>query len=144
MSRVGVPDGSDLWLDPSPTLPLCFQTKTTGSGIWFERTKVWSEVTSIWGWSGQRSLTSGDGLIRSHFWIIMAWSEVISVWVSVIRGGFKRSLVWSEKILSAIGSDLRPFRTHFFLANRQQKNNILIRDTSRVWWLWSETKWSSW
>ena len=41
---------------------------------------VWSEVTSVWWWSDQRSLRCGDGLIRGHFGLGMVWSEVTSVW----------------------------------------------------------------
>ena len=65
---------------PSPTHTVCSQTKITGSGIWFQRTIVWSGVTSVWGWYDQRSLWSGDGLIRGHFGLGMVWSEVTSVW----------------------------------------------------------------
>ena len=111
---------------PSPTHTVCSQTKITGSEIWFGRTVVWSEVTSVWGWYDQRSFRDWNGLIRS---------------------GFKRTLVWSEKIWSATGSDQIPFRAAFFSfdflfflprdvgsAKRQQtKSSILITDT-RVWW----------
>ena len=98
---------------PSPTHTVCSQTKITGSGIWFECTIVWSEITSVWGWHDQRSLRSGDGMIRGHFGLGMVWSEVISVWGwyaqrslqdgnGLIREGFKRTLVWSETIASGI------------------------------------------
>ena len=92
---------------PSPTHTLCSQTKITGSGIWFERTIVWSEVTSVWGWCDQRLLRSGDGMIRGHFGLGMVWSEVTSFWVwydqrslrsgdGKIRGHFRMVMVWSE------------------------------------------------
>ena len=98
---------------PSPTHTVCSQTKTTGSGIWFQRTIVWSEVTSVWGWYDQRSVRSGDGMIRGHFGLGMVWSEVTLVWGwydqkslqdgnGLIRGGFRRTLVWSETVSSGI------------------------------------------
>ena len=65
---------------PSPTHTVCSRTKIIGSGIWFERTIVWSDVSSIGGWYDQRSLRSGDGMIRGHFGLGMAWSEVTSGW----------------------------------------------------------------
>ena len=104
---------------PSPTHTVCSQTKITVSGIWFERAIVWSE--------------SEDGMIKGHSRVVMVWSEVISVWVGLIKNGFKRTLAWLEKILRAIGSDQRPFRKDYFSfnllsfyqdvgsANRQQK-----------------------
>ena len=87
------------------------QTKITGSGIWFERKIVWSEVTSVWERYDQRSLRSRDGLIRGHFSLGLVWSEVTSVWEwydqrslqnrnGLIRGGLKCTLVWSETISS--------------------------------------------
>ena len=42
----------------------------------------------------------------------MVWSQVISDWFGLIRGGFKRTLFWSGKILSAIGSDQTPYQAH--------------------------------
>ena len=93
----------------SPTHTVCYQTKITGSVIWFQRTIVWSEVTSVWGWYDQRSLRSEDGMIRGQFGLGMVWSEFTLVcgWYDqkslqdrngLIRGGFKRTLVWSETI----------------------------------------------
>ena len=70
-TQIEVPDRSDLRSDPSATHTVCFQTKITGSEIWFERTIVWSEVFSIWGRSDQSSLLSGT-----------VWLETISVWTS--------------------------------------------------------------
>ena len=97
---------------PSPTHTVCSQTKTTGSGIWFQRTIVWSEVTSVWGWYDQRSLRSGDGMIRGHFGLGMVWSEVTLVWGwddqrslwsgdGMIRIHFRMGMVWSEADSSA-------------------------------------------
>ena len=110
---------------PCSTHTVCSQTKITGSGFWFERTIVWSEVTSVWGWYDQRSLQDGNGLIR---------------------GGFKRTLVWSATISSWIVF----FLFFIFLTERSwlcqeaTKSSILITDTSKVWCFWSEPKGSSW
>ena len=63
---------------PNPTLTVCSQTKITAFGIWFERTIVWSEVTSVWQLYDQRSLPSGHGMIIGHFRMGMVWSEADS------------------------------------------------------------------
>ena len=92
---------------PNPTHTVFSQTKITGSGIWFELKIVWSEVASVWGWCDQRSLRSGDGMIRGHFGLGMVWSEVTFVWGwydqrslrsgdGMIRGHFGLGMVWSE------------------------------------------------
>ena len=119
----------------SPTHTVCSQTKFKGSGIWLERTILRSEITSIWGWYDQWSLPDGNGLIR---------------------GGFKRTIVWSEKILSPIGSDQSPFRAEVFSFEfllfyremlalpRGNKKQNFDTDISGVWWLWSERMGSSW
>ena len=73
ISQVEVSDGSDFWSDPSQTHTVRFQTKITGSEIWFECTIVYSEVISAWGWSEQRSLSGGNGLIRGDF--CLGWSN---------------------------------------------------------------------
>ena len=64
----------------------------------FERTIVCPEVTSVWGWSDQRSLPDGNGLIRSQF--RMRWSDQrwIQAHISVIKEDFERNWVWSETI----------------------------------------------
>ena len=89
-SQVEVPDGSDLWSDPSSTFP-------------DQNYRVWDLVRAQ------------NIMIRGHFWMITIWSEVISVWVGLIKGRFKRTSVWSEKILSAIGSDQRTFRALWWI-----------------------------
>ena len=124
-TQVEVPDGSDLWSDPSPTHMVSFQTKITGSGIWFERTLVWSEVTSIWGWCDQRSLPDGYSLIRGQG---MAWSEadssalrahaVFHVDFSLTSGYF--GLECSDQMLllsGTIWSEVT-FRRHLILGKR--------------------------
>ena len=52
---------------PSSTHTVCSQNKIAGSGIWFERTIVWSKVISVW-----------VGLIRRGFKRTLVWSETIS------------------------------------------------------------------
>ena len=107
---------------PSPTHTVCSQTKITGSGICFQCTIVWSEVTSVWGWYDQRSLRSGDGMIRGHFGLGMVWSEVTSVWGwfdqrslrsgdGMIRGHFGLGMVWSEVTLVWGWYDQRSLRS---------------------------------
>ena len=85
--------------------------------------------------------------------LIFVWSEVTFVWVCLFRGRFKGTLVRSEKISSAIGSDQRPshapFLIRFFvffftercwLCREATKGKTLLRGSYSVWWLWSEPK----
>ena len=46
-----------------------------------------------------------NSMIKGHFDLGIFWSELISGWDGLIRGRFKRTLVRSENISSAIGSD---------------------------------------
>ena len=135
---------------PSPKHTVCSQTKITGSGIWFQRTVVWSEVTSVWGWYDQRSLRSGDGMIRGHFGLGMVWSEVTSVWGwydqrslrsgdGMIRGHFGLGMVWPEVTLVWGWYDQRTLRSgdgmirgHFGLGM------VWSEVTSR--WEWSDQR----
>ena len=97
-SQAEVPDGSDLRSRPNSRHKVCLQTKITRSGIWFERTIVWSKVTLIWGWSHQRSVPDGYGLIRGHFLLEGFDRWRIQAHVSLIREDFERNWVWSETI----------------------------------------------
>ena len=87
-AQVEVPSGSDLWSNAHGEFP-------------DKNYKFWDLVPVH------------NSMIRGHFGLRMVWSEVTSGWFILIRGGFKGTLVWSEKILSAIGSDQRPFRVNF-------------------------------
>ena len=81
----------------SPTRTVCSQTKITGSGIYFERSKVWSEVISVWEWYDQRSISGGNGLIRGHFrlgWSDQRWIQAHTSLISV----FERNWVWLDLI----------------------------------------------
>ena len=53
-------------------------------------------------------------MIRGHFGLGRYDHRALQDGNGLIRGGFKRTLGWSEKILSAIGSDQRPFRAEIF------------------------------
>ena len=81
------PDRSDPWSDEfwPHTCSRC--ARITWSGKGFERTFVW---TMVWNLPDQRPLCSGT-----------VWSEVTLVWDGLIRGSFKRTLVWSEADSSA-------------------------------------------
>ena len=140
---------------PSPTHTVCVQNKITGSGIRLKRTIEWSEVTSVWGCCDQRSLLSGDGMIRGHFGLGMVWSEVTSVWGlhdqrslrsgdGMIRGHFGLGMVWSEVTLGLEWSDRRRipahsslFRDHF---EREFFCEFLFYFTERCWLCQAATK----
>ena len=140
-----------------PTHTVCSQTKITGSGTWIERTIVWSEAaTLLGGWYDQRSLRSGDSMIRGHFGLEVVWSGVTSVWGwydqrslqdgnGLIRSEIKLTLVWSETISNGfLYWFLVLFYQTMLALPRGNKSSILITNTSRVWCLWSEPKGSSW
>ena len=92
-------------------------------------------------WSDPRSTHMVNFLTKiagSGIWFdcTITWSEVINVWVGLIRGGFKRTFVSSDKSLSSIGSDRTPFWAQFI--------SIFCTLTKR-YWLWQEaTKTALW
>ena len=101
---------------------------------------VWSEVTSAWGWYGQRSLRPGDAMIRGDFGLGMIWPEVTSGWEWSDQGRIQ-----SHKYLIRDHFELKSFLIIFFtercwLCQEATKSSILITDTSRVCCFWSETK----
>ena len=135
----------------------CDQTKSNTHGVFTDQNyRVWDLVRAH------------KSMIIGHFGLGMVWSEVTSVWRwydqrwlqdenGLIRCGVKRALVWSEKILSAIVSDQRPFQKEIFSfdflfclprnvgsAKGATKSSALITDIYRVWWFWSVPKASSW
>ena len=71
-NQVGVPSGSDLWSDkvlhtrcaPGPNYGVWDLIRAPNNMIMYD----------------QRSLRSGDGMIRGHFGLGMVWSEVSSFW----------------------------------------------------------------
>ena len=118
---------------PSEIDPWSYQVQRTQcvsrqklQGLWFGSSEQQYD---------QRSLRSGDGMIRGHLKLVIIWSEDTSRWewsdkrqtkahISLIREGFEPKWVWSETILS--GNFFFQFFV-FFLprdvgsAKRQQK-----------------------
>ena len=96
------PDRIELWSDhlraQAHTCSRC--ARITWSGKGFVRIFVW---IMVWNLPDQRPLWSGA-----------VWSEVTLVWDALIRGSFKRTLVWSEADSSAHWSGQRPSRAKFF------------------------------
>ena len=108
-SQVEVPFGSDFWSDAIPTHMVCFsRTKLQGSGAHnsmvrghFPMVVVWSEVICVWDslirgalsnalkydQYDQRSLRSGDDLIRGHFEI----TPLKLGYIHWLRGCFRQS-----------------------------------------------------
>ena len=87
VSRSKWPDRIELWSDHLRA-HTCFRCiRFTWSGKGFERTFVW---TMVWNLPDQRPL-----------WSRTVWSEVTLVWDGLIRGRFKRTLVWPEADSSA-------------------------------------------
>ena len=83
------PDRIELWSDllRAQALTCSRCARITWSGKCFERIFVW---TMVWNLPDQRPLWSGT-----------VWSEVTLLWNGLIRGSFKRTLVWSEADSSA-------------------------------------------
>ena len=78
------PDRIELWSDHLRAHTCSQCARITWSGKSFERTFVWSMV---WNLPDQRPLWSGT-----------VWSEVTLVWDGLIRGSFKRTLVYQRPI----------------------------------------------
>ena len=107
--------------------------------------RVFSEVRAhyglimVWRWSDQRSIWSKKSdhrRFRAHFCLIRGQFRAQ---LDLIINVFKRNWVWSGTISSAL------FFSIFLLkdvgsAKRQPKSSFLIRDSSKVRWLWSEKK----
>ena len=88
----------------------------------------------------QRWFPSRNGAIRDRsLWVGQRRIEALN---SLIRGYFERNWVWSETIASAFFF-LLIFCKFLFSCTGSAKmrpKNILIRELSRVWWLWPETR----
>ena len=114
-SQVEVPSGSDLWSDQVQLARCVPRPKLQGLGF-----------GSSAQWYDQRSLRSGDGMIRGHFVLGMVWSEVTSVWEwydrrslrsgdGMIRGHFGLGMVWSEVTSGWEWSEQRRSQAHISL-----------------------------
>ena len=118
----------ELWSDPIDRTSLCSKTEITGSGKRFERTIVW---TMVWFRSDQRSIRSGrsdHSLYSLDHGLGLVWSEVNSVWKAWFRVHYFFNF-FCFFLLRDVGS-----------VKRQQKSSVPIRDSSKVRWLWSETR----
>ena len=78
--------------------------------------------------------------MRIHF--RMGWSDQkqIQAHISLSRENFERNWVWSQTFSSGFFYfDSLFFYRGMLTLPRCKKSSILFRDTSKVWWFWSET-----
>ena len=101
--------------------------RITWSGKDFERTFVW---TVVWNLPDQRSLWSGT-----------VWSEVTLVWDGLIRGIFKRTLVWPETTSTNVFQASLFFYWHLLsLVRVNNKTAFWSELLLKIWWVSSEPR----